>query len=250
MHNLTIPQLQTIIKRKGYKWFDDQPNLIGIRATNYRSDEFCDVMYVIWKQPRIVTLSVPDMGVRVKQQQLNKWLFMGADGLPLKEDGQQGANTIYAMNCYEALKDGYRMISYKQTTNSGRWGLQNPQNAKGTAVLQPGQHIGKWALGFHKGNPELPALVQIKPLPVERDNDRDSIPELTGIVDVGMHGINIHCVAKKTLYNKVGNRSIGCQDAMHFYEHMGMIQLCRNYKERGIQNFSYTLLLEADLSPS
>lgn len=249
MKDLTANQLQAISNRLGYVWFDDRPNLIGIRATNYRSDEFCDWMYVVWKQPRLVTLSVQMTSVMPKQQILNKWLYTGRDGKPLKEDGVQGENTTHALNWYESTKDGWRMICYKQTTNSGRWGLINPQNAKGTAVLKPMQHLNAYALGFHKGSPEHPALVQSKPVTVWRDADRDTTPE-KGQEDTGLFGINIHRANQSGSTSNIGKWSVGCQVAQSVDDHLRMIQICRNFRERGITQFSYTLLTEDQLTTS
>lgn len=74
------------------------------------------------------------------------------------------------------------------TTLPGIKALAEPMNQKGCAVLRPGQYRGAWERGLHKGRP---ALVQVRPVTVDRDTDRDKDVDPT-VEDVGLFGINIH----------------------------------------------------------
>lgn len=72
--------------------------------------------------------------------------------------------------------------------------LLKPMNAKGTAILAPGQYRRAWQRGLHRGRP---ALVQARPVRVYRDADRDAQVEVDpATLDEGVFGINIHDVSR------------------------------------------------------
>ena len=240
-------EFQAILQKLGYQFFEDNLNIIGIRSANHRSDEFSDTMVLMFKQPRLVSLNLEPMSTIVKQQRLNKWIFRGLNGNPLAEDNLFGANTIHALDEYRRTENQLRILAYPMTTVSGFTGLKTPMNPKGTAVLKPGQYVNAYTLGFHKGNPEHPALVQTGSVVVYRDNDKDWRPE-QGPEDMGYFGINIHRAASKGTTNYIGKYSFGCQVAQNADDHKVLVQLCRNFKERGISRFTYTLLTEDQLT--
>src|SRR5258706_8646638 len=62
--------------------------------------------------------------------------------------------------------------SFKATTDPGTYWLKNPLNPQGTAILKEGQYISSHAIGLHRG--KYPALVQVRPVTVIRDYDRDA----------------------------------------------------------------------------
>lgn len=78
--------------------------------------------------------------------------------------------------------------AYPCSADPGRAFLRRPENPKGTAILAPGQYRRAYELGKHKGRD---ALVQVGPVTVRRDGDRDEILE-PGATDVGLFGINVH----------------------------------------------------------
>lgn len=63
------------------------------------------------------------------------------------------------------------------TTDPGTVYRVKPINEAGTAILLPGQYNGMWRIGMHKG--KYPALVQKNECTVIRDNNKDSILDVT-----------------------------------------------------------------------
>lgn len=67
---------------------------------------------------------------------------------------------------------------YNVTCDPSDLALEQMKNPNGTAVLSYGFHKSKWKLGFHKGRLDHPALVQVKPLLVYRDNNKDKMIDI------------------------------------------------------------------------
>jgi hypothetical protein len=71
--------------------------------------------------------------------------------------------------------------------------LMHPLNPAGCAIMAPDQYLGAYALGLHRGRP---ALVQVGPVRVYRDNNRDAtvnFPSPDALqAQSGLFGINIH----------------------------------------------------------
>jgi hypothetical protein len=194
--NLTIDNLkQAIIEKKKYLWFDNKPNLIGIRTSLMIPDMFNDIMCVVWKN-----------NIEIK------------------------------------------MMNHPITTDPGLFYLNKPLNVKGTAILAPGQYIDCYSLGLHQGKADHPALVQVAPVTVFRDNNKDSKYDLDPkTLDKGMHGINIHRSNRTGFTPKVVNWSAGCQVYQNFDQHTLMLGVHNNYKTFTKNRFTYTLLNESDL---
>lgn len=125
------------------------------------------------------------------------------------------------------------------TTNPGLYWMQKVVNAKGAAVLKPGQYLNAWQLGKHKGVYE--ALVQRLPVTVFRDNDKDNKAEEQGIEDTGIFGINIHRANASAVSKIIDQWSAGCQVINDPQVYAKIIQAC---KDSGYKTFSYTLLRE------
>ena len=134
---------------------------------------------------------------------------------------------------------------YSITTEPGRYYMVNSLgNAKGTAILVPGQYRGCWQIGKHNGKYE--ALVQAKPVTVYRDSNKDAMYDLKN-TDTGLFGINIHRSSPYGTSVTVDNWSAGCQvfaNSKDFSEFMG---ICNKQKSKYGNSFTYTLLDEADL---
>lgn len=130
---------------------------------------------------------------------------------------------------------------FPATTDPGTFWLNNPAYPQGTAILAQGQNRNAYSIGLHRGKYE--ALVQVKPVTVIRDYDRDAILDFNnGNKETGNFGINIHR-AESTGSTKVIDRySAGCQvfkDADDFYAFM---QLCKLHAKLHGNQFSYTLI--------
>jgi hypothetical protein len=48
---ITAELLKSVFQKKGYKWYTDRPNLIGIRATMDVPDSFNDFFCLVYGTP-------------------------------------------------------------------------------------------------------------------------------------------------------------------------------------------------------
>lgn len=130
---------------------------------------------------------------------------------------------------------------FPATTDPGTFWLNNPSYPQGTAILAQGQNRDAYSIGLHRGKYE--ALVQVKPVTVIRDYDRDAILDFNnGLKETGNFGINIHRAESKGTTKLIDQYSAGCQvfkDAEDFYAFM---QLCKLHAQHHGNSFSYTLV--------
>jgi hypothetical protein len=130
---------------------------------------------------------------------------------------------------------------FPATTDPGTFWLNNPSYPQGTAILAQSQNLDSYALGLHRGMYE--ALVQVKPVTVIRDYDRDAILDFdNGIKETGTFGINIHRAEGSGSTAYIDKYSAGCQvfkDAEDFH---AFIQLCKRHASLYGNSFSYTLI--------
>lgn len=188
---VTIDKLKEVFAKKGYIWYTDRPNIIGIRTTLQIPDVFNDILFVEY--------------------------------------------------------EGETFVSTAFTTEPGVAMLKNPINAKGTALLKPGQYKDTWSLGYHKQRKEHEALIQVKPVTVYRDSDKDNKAEVTSVEDTGLFGINIHGTRPDRLVKVIGEFSAGCQVFHRWDSKEDFIDICKLYRNKTKNVFTYTLLLEEDL---
>ena len=142
---------------------------------------------------------------------------------------------------------GWKRQIYSITTEPGLSIMKAPSNAKGTAILAPGQYRGTYKIDKHCG--KYDALCQRnKPVKVYRDNNKDDIydynPENT---ETGMFGINIHRSNETWTRSTVDGYSAGCQvfnDPKEFISFMNLIK--KSAKIYG-NCFTYTLVNEEDI---
>ena len=142
---------------------------------------------------------------------------------------------------------GWKRQIYSITTEPGLSIMKAPSNAKGTAILAPGQYRGTYKIDKHNG--KYDALCQRnKVVKVYRDNNRDEVydykPET---IDTGMFGINIHRSNETWTRSTVDGYSAGCQvfnDPKEFISFMNLIK--KSAKIYG-NCFTYTLVNEEDI---
>ena len=142
---------------------------------------------------------------------------------------------------------GWKRQIYSITTEPGLSIMKAPSNAKGTAILAPGQYRGAYKIDKHNG--KYDALCQRnKVVKVYRDNNRDEVydykPET---IDTGMFGINIHRSNETWTRSTVDGYSAGCQvfnDPKEFISFMNLIK--KSAKIYG-NCFTYTLVNEEDI---
>lgn len=126
------------------------------------------------------------------------------------------------------------------TTDPGSYYLKNPMRVAGTAILMPGQYRGAYEIGLHKGKP---ALRQIKPVRVYRDNTKDEVLDFINPTTADIDsGINIH---RSGIHSKnVDKWSAGCQVLARSRDMDALLYLCRQQIARApsATTFTYTLL--------
>ena len=241
--NITAELIKSTILKKGYVWYDDVPNIVGIRTTLQVPDVFNDLMCLIWTQPKM-----PPLGKIETQSWLNFWLYRGVDNLPLKEDGDHGSNTQHAIKLYEESVGKMRLKTWIITTDPGTYWLNNPMSTLGTAVYKPGQYINAYQIGFHHNKPDHPALIQTGAMvEVYRDNDKDGIAEESKTIEKGYFGCNIHRSNASGKTMSIGKWSAGCQVFQIKSDHDQLMTIVNNYKTKTSNKFTYTLLKETDL---
>lgn len=104
-------------------------------------------------------------------------------------------------------QDVWQLHTFNATVDAGLCSRTNPVNSRGCAIIVPGQYVGCWQLGKHKG--KYPALVQRKPIKLYRDNNRDEVLDhVENTIHEELAGINIHHAGTDS--KLVDNWSAGC----------------------------------------
>ncbi len=142
---------------------------------------------------------------------------------------------------YKTDKRKWNYHLYKATTDPGTFWLKNPTYPQGTAILKEGQYENAYALGLHQG--KYTALVEIKPVVVMRDYDRNAILDFkNGNVQKGSFGINIHHAASKGKTLTIDKYSAGCQVFQSAEDFKQFIGLCEKHRSLYGNVFTYTLI--------
>ena len=134
------------------------------------------------------------------------------------------------------------------TTEPGRYYMRHPSNAKGTAILVPGQWRGMWRVDWHRG--KYKALCQrTVPVRVFRDANRNEVYDLLpDKQDYGIFGINMHRSVSVGEAVAVDKYSAGCQVFQRASDFARMMYLAQQQISEGHGNsFTYTLLDECEL---
>lgn len=142
---------------------------------------------------------------------------------------------------------GWKRQIYTITTEPGLKFMQAPDNAKGTAILAPGQYKGTYKIDKHRG--KYNALCQRnKVVKVYRDNNKDNIydykPET---IDTGMFGINIHRSNEFWTRTTIDGYSAGCQVFNDPKEFNSFMLLAKKSAAIYGNSFTYTLINEQDI---
>lgn len=119
----------------------------------------------------------------------------------------------------------------------------------GVARIAMGQHTA-WKVNYHKNRADHPALVQVRPLPVHRDYNRDG--RRTGDrIDVGLFGINQHGTRPGVVPRQVGTWSEGCLVAQLWQDHLNFMDIIRTdirYQQDKELLFTATVIDTSDFS--
>jgi hypothetical protein len=98
---------------------------------------------------------------------------------------------LLTLSYRDAPGAGWTSYAWPCATRPGAPYLTQPMNPKGTAVIEPGQYRLSHRRGLHHGRP---ALVQVRPVTVRRDPNRNTALDAGGPLDTGLFGVNIHDV--------------------------------------------------------
>jgi hypothetical protein len=107
----------------------------------------------------------------------------------------------------------------------------------GVARICLGQQTA-WKIGFHKGLPAHPALVQRAPVLVRRDRNKDFIR--TGDPETVATGINQHSTAPGYMGGSVGYYSEGCLVRKFWGEHMEFMHIVATDPDSENPDFLFT----------
>ena len=91
------------------------------------------------------------------------------------------------------------------------------------------------------------AITQAEVLPVYRDNNKDSVIDTDGSIDIGFHGINIHRASSNWQSKQVNKWSAGCQVFANPNNFDYFIELCKKSTRLYGSRITYTLIEEKDL---
>ncbi|QDP52999.1 MAG: hypothetical protein Unbinned4118contig1001_33 [Prokaryotic dsDNA virus sp.] len=131
-------------------------------------------------------------------------------------------------------------ISFQCTTDPGLYWLHNPMRSAGTAIMCPGQYRGAYKIGMHRKR--YPALVQVKPVKVFRDRNRDEILDMDPkTITEGLYGVNIHHSGESGSEN-VNRWSAGCTVLSNLNDWEVFLSIVRRSADTYGDRFTYTLI--------
>lgn len=118
----------------------------------------------------------------------------------------------------------YIAINHKATTEPGLAATisKKAKNLGGVARIAFGQQTA-WKVGFHKNNPEHPAMVQCAPVAVFRDLNKDG--KRPGDILTTATGINQHGTRSGFNSLMVGLYSEGCLVGWNWSNHLAFMRL-------------------------
>lgn len=190
----------------------------------------------------------------IKYMETQKYqVFRGKDELSIIY--VEGMNTDGSLNSDEPnhfndvrmvikFQDGMPEIigKWQATTEPGFHFTDNPMNLNGAARITFGQYRS-WQVGIHGMSEPHEALVQVRPVPVHRDYNRDMIR--TGDrIDNGLFGINQHHGYDHP-QNDIHTASAGClvgRTRAGHSQFMKVIESDRRYQSNPNFIFSTTII--------
>jgi hypothetical protein len=192
---ININNLKQTQAKLGHKWFEDQPNIIGIRTTLCIPDQFNDVLAIVYRA-----------------------------------DGKTGEEKIFTAII---------------TTEPGTTYQKKLLNPRGCAVMQPGQFINAYKLGYHQGKKDHRCLKQVGKILLKRDKDLDGIPGNSGVVEWNTDaGCNIHGANKGQVTAAIGPWSAGCQVHERWSKKEEMCDIAQIYEKVNNGLLTYSLVEE------
>lgn len=208
--NITPENLKQTIISLGYTWYEDRPNIIGVRTRIVIPDIFNDFLFIEWKENGISNYRIypitTEPGVYYQKHLLNN------EGCAIIEPGQY--QDAYAIGYHK----GYDGKKINPTT-------QNPY-------------------------PVHRALILVGHIKVKRDKDLDGVAGDSGEIYDGTNtGCDIHGAIKDIITQRIGPWSAGCQVHAIWSNKEEMVNICEKFVELTHNRFTYTLLKEEQLIP-
>lgn len=176
--------------------------------------------------------------MRAKGYEVRAVNLVGIEGM--NADGSLNSDQLDLWNdVVLVIRDtGEILVSAVATTEPGRYYTKNRMNPRGAARLAIGQHKDAWAFGYHNYDKSHPALVQVGPVTVHRDNNADGF-RTADVTDVGLFGVNIHGTLDRHSANSVGRWSAGCVVSRDWPKHLTILKFMR---DSGRPLITFTLL--------
>jgi hypothetical protein len=129
---------------------------------------------------------------------------------------------------------------FEATTDPGSHALHNGMNPNGAARIVPGQYRRVWQLGKRASNGH-PALMQIGPFRIQRDNDKNTTYDEAAPVQGDGAALLLHEPWRDGLAT-VGQASEGCQVTRWSADARRIFDLVRRQAQAGLgDRVSYTL---------
>jgi hypothetical protein len=146
---------------------------------------------------------------------------------------------------YRDVDDVWAVEIFAATTEPGKHYMQNPMNVDGAGIMVPDQYPGLYEIGKHKN--QYSALVQVKPVKVFRDSNRDLRYDLDPkTIKKGKFGANLHRAHEKHKSTFVDRWSAACQVVADPTDYDRLMMLCETHSAIYSNSFNYTLLEEKD----
>lgn len=158
---MEISKLKQVIANKGYKWFEDKPNVIAVRTALQVPDVFNDLLFIVYKKDGVETLYsatiTTEPGIYYQKKLLNTkgcWIMMPAQMIDAYTSGfHQGkpdhrclrsTGKIYGLR--EDDKDGIA-LNDKDAVASWVDGTTVGSNIHGANRIGETGKIGAWSAG-------------------------------------------------------------------------------------------------------
>lgn len=124
------------------------------------------------------------------------------------------------------IKEAPQIVgNWEATTEPGDYYTIHPMNTKGAARIAFGQYKA-WQVGFHGHHDTHEALIQVEPISVYRDYNKDY--KRTGdFLDTGLFGVNQHWGYDMPV-TKVYNASAGCLVGRSRDSHRAFMKLVKS----------------------
>ena len=158
---VTIEVLKKTIAGLGYKWFEDQPNIIGVRTKLQVPDVFNDLLFIVYKTGGVeqfysATITT-EPGTTYQKKLLNAkgcWVMMPAQMIDAYKSGfhqskknhrcLQSLGKIYGLR--EDDKDGI-LFNDRDAVSSWQPGTAIGANIHGASKLGDTKVVGPWSAG-------------------------------------------------------------------------------------------------------